>query len=73
MSKITIINVELAELIEREMNKAELDQLKKDREDFAKEKVLIKEKQDADAAAKAALLEKLGITEQEAALLLGGN
>jgi hypothetical protein len=66
---ITIHNAETGKIIEREMTKTEADQLAADKE-------LSKAKATAEAtkaAEKAALLAKLGITEQEAALLLGGN
>ena len=69
MTTIKIHNAETGEVIEREMNKAELDQLKADQE-------LAKAEADAKAAKaheRAALLERLGITEDEARLLLGGN
>jgi hypothetical protein len=71
MSKpfIKIVNVETGEEIEREMTDVEFEQYEADIE---KAKV-----KDAKAAAKAAqrqaLLDKLGITEDEARLLLGGN
>lgn len=62
-----IINCETGEVSERELNKAEKDQQKIDAAEaeakFAKEK--------AEAEAKAQLLAKLGITEDEAKLLLG--
>ena len=66
---IRIHNSETDEVIEREMNSEELAQLEAD-----------KAKAEAEAAAKAEaeakrqhLLEKLGITADEARLLLGGN
>lgn len=63
----TIVNCETGEIIERELNKAEKDQQKID------EAALITEKTEAEAKAqaKADLLAKLGITEEEAKLLLG--
>ena len=64
---IKIVNVETGEEIEREMTKEELVQQAKDIE--AEEKRLANLQ--AQAAAKAALLERLGITEEEAKLLLG--
>jgi AmiR/NasT family two-component response regulator len=67
MSMITIHNTETGEIIEREMNEAELAQ---HQIDAAAEKARIAEAK-AKAKAKAALLEKLGITEEEAKLLLG--
>lgn len=68
MNKI-IANVETGEIIEREMNAEELAQWEAD-------KIAAEAKAQAKAeteAARAALLEKLGITADEARLLLGGN
>lgn len=64
---IRIHNVELDEIIDREMNDKEFAQYKKDQEEALKAKLL----QDEKAAKRAALLEKLGITEEEAKVLLG--
>jgi len=66
MAFITIHNVQTNEIVEREMNDLELSQwqsdiLKAESEKLARAEI---------AAAKAALLEKLGITEDEAKLLL---
>lgn len=70
MSYTKIIhNVETGEIIERELTTEEFAQLKKD------EAIAVAEAQ-AKAEAQAqrqALLAKLGITEDEAKLLLGGN
>lgn len=66
MSIIKIHNVETNEIIEREMNAEELAQLERDK---AKAEAQKQAKAEA-AAGKAALLEKLGITEEEAKLLL---
>jgi hypothetical protein len=66
-SIIKIVNVETGEEIEREMTADELAQ----READAIEAVAIIAAQSKAAADKAALLEKLGITEDEARLLLG--
>lgn len=64
---IKIHNVETNEIIEREMTAEELSALEKSNEAYAKEKnELIEQK-----LAKKVLLEKLGITEDEAKLLLG--
>jgi len=54
------------EFIDREMNAAEFAQYEKDQAEFNARKVEV----EAKAAAKAALLERLGITEDEAKLLL---
>lgn len=68
MNEIVIIhNTETNEIIEREANLEELEQLEKDRLDAEKEAAEIAKR----AEAKAALLERLGITEEEAKLLLG--
>ena len=66
MTKIQEINTETQEVITRDANKAELEMLKLHKENYAKELA------DAEikAKAKAALLDRLGITEDEAKLLL---
>jgi hypothetical protein len=57
------------EIIDREMNDAEFEQYQAERAAEA-----VKQQELAEAAAKRqALLDKLGITEDEAKLLLGGN
>lgn len=68
MSKpiIKIHNVETGEIIEREMNEAEFAEWENQQAKAAQEAQIKAEA----AAAKAALLEKLGITEDEAKLLL---
>ena len=64
--KVTETNAATGETIEREPNDAELAQIEIDAENQA-----IKDAEDAEkATAKAALLERLGITADEAALLL---
>lgn len=67
---IQIHDVENDEVIVRELTDAE--QAERDAEVAAwiKEKEIKQAKAEADAAAKAALLEKLGITEEQAKLLL---
>lgn len=63
---IKIINIETGETVERELNVEELAQQEiDDAADLA-----IKKVKEAQAQAKTALLEKLGITEDEAKLLL---
>ena len=64
--KILEHNCETGEAIEREMTKEEADQYKKNQEATA---IRLAE-QEARANAKAALLDRLGITADEAALLL---
>jgi hypothetical protein len=60
-------NVETGEVIEREMTVEEIEQFESDKaEAVAKAKAQAKK-----AAEKVALLERLGITEDEAKLLLG--
>jgi len=66
---IKIHNAETGEVIEREMNEAEVKQYETDQ-------LLAQARSEAEAAKateKQALLNKLGITQEEAALLLGGN
>lgn len=69
MAKVIEHNVSTNAIIEREMNAEELAQLEADK---AADEVKAQAKAEAEAA-KAALLAKLGITEEEARLLLGGN
>lgn len=66
MTTVTIHNVESGEIIERDMTPAELEQYKADQVALAKEITA----RNAVALAKKALLEKLGLTEEEAKLLL---
>ncbi len=66
---VRIHNTETNEVIDREMNDTEYAQYQADQAEL--------QARQAEAAAKAAqrqaLLDKLGITEDEARLLLGGN
>lgn len=63
---VKIIDLETGQEIEREMNAEELKQLDKDKAEIAAKAA----EAEAKAAQKAALLEKLGINEDEARLLL---
>ena len=63
---IRVHNTETDEIIDREMTAAELKVYEANQESYAAEKA----EADAKATAKAALLSKLGITAEEAALLL---
>lgn len=63
---IKIHNVETGEIIEREMNAQELAQEEADKADFEAQKAAKAEKE----AEKAALLAQLGITADQAKLLL---
>jgi len=67
MTTIKIHNVETGEVIERDMNAEELAQWESAQTAQAEREAV----EAAKAAEKAALLEKLGITEDEARLLLG--
>jgi len=66
-----IVNCETGEVIERELNKEEKDQQKIDQIAFDLEQKAKEAEAEAKAAKKAALLERLGITQEEANLLLG--
>ena len=61
-----IVNCETGEITDRELNKAEKDQQKIDEAEIAAAQA----EAEAKAHAKAALLAKLGITAEEATLLL---
>lgn len=63
---VRVHNVQTGEVIDREMNDEELAKWEEAQKAIAEEA----EKLAAEANAKAALLEKLGITEEEAKLLL---
>jgi hypothetical protein len=63
---VVIYDAETGETIEREMNTKELAQWQADQE----AKAIIETEAEAKAAQKAALLDRLGITEDEAKLLL---
>ena len=60
------VNIETGEEVLREMNAAEIAQLEKDKA----QKLTNEQAQNAKATAKAALLAQLGITEEQAKLLL---
>ena len=70
MSKL-IVNCETGEAVERDLNKAEKDQLKIDKESSAAEFAEFQAKEAAKETAKAAILDRLGLTANEAKLLLG--
>jgi hypothetical protein len=67
MSKIIIHNAETNEITEREMNKKELDQAKLDAAYYTKQQA----EAEAKEAARQAILDRLGLTADEAKLLLG--
>jgi len=64
---IRIHNIETNEIIDREMNDAEFEQYETDQIAIAARQAAVTQK----AADKAALLTQLGITEEQAKLLLG--
>ena len=66
---VRIHNQTTGEVIDREMN---VEELAKWEVDKAEAEAKMQAKAEAEGA-RAALLEKLGITEEEAKLLLGGN
>lgn len=70
---IVIVDAETNETIEREMNDVEFAE-HQDSIDRQNQAILEREQQEAaKLAQRQALLDKLGITEEEAKLLLGGN
>ena len=66
----TIHNVETGEILEREFNDEEFAQYEADQAAYLAQKTEAQAKAEAQATAKAALLERLGITQAEADLLL---
>jgi hypothetical protein len=67
--QVTIHNVETDEVIIRDASAEELAQIEADKAEYA----AYKAEADAKAAQRQALLERLGITQEEAQLLLGGK
>jgi vacuolar-type H+-ATPase subunit H len=67
----TIINCETGETTERELNKAEKDQQKIDEAQIKAAKLLSEAEAGARAMQRQAILDKLGLTADEARLLLG--
>jgi hypothetical protein len=67
---ITIINCETGEVVEREQNAKEIKQQETDSAAVQAASDLQQSEAEANAAAKAALLARLGITADEATLLL---
>lgn len=63
---IKIVNAETGEEIERAMNAAEFKQYELEQANYK----MAKDEREAQAVAKQALLDRLGITAEEAALLL---
>jgi hypothetical protein len=70
MSKL-IVDCETGETIQRELNKAEKDQQKIDEANSATARAIINAEAEAKETAKAAILDRLGLTADEAKLLLG--
>ena len=66
---VRIHNTEVDEVIDREMNDVEYAQYQIDQAELAAKEQAITEQ----AATKAALLARLGITQEEANLLIGGS
>jgi hypothetical protein len=65
-----IINCETGEVTERELNKAEKDKQKLDEAEIAEALAIALAKEDLKIQARVELLQRLGITEDEAKLLL---
>lgn len=64
-----IVNADTGEIIERDYTKEELAEMK-----VAEEKAKVLQAEiEAKAAARQVILDRLGLTEEEARLLLGGN
>jgi len=68
-----IINVETGEVIERELNAEEIAQQEIDEAKLAEIELKRQAEAEAKAAQRQAILNRLGITEEEARILLGGN
>jgi hypothetical protein len=73
MSEPTVVIIQGDVVTERPMTETELEQLAKDKAANEAFNAEMLPKELAAVAARTALLAKLGITEEEARLLLGGN
>ena len=69
-NEIAVANIETGEVIQRPMTKSELEKDKLNQAYFSQLAENEKAEAEAMASAKTALLQKLGITAEEAALLL---
>ena len=69
-NEIAIANIETGEVIQRPMTKSELEKDKQNQAYFSELAENEKAEAEAKATAKAALLTQLGITEEQAKLLL---
>ena len=69
----TIVNCETGEIIERELTEAEIQQQEIDEAAIAQRAALIQAEAEEKATARQAILDRLGISAEEAQLLLGGN
>ena len=72
MSKL-IIDVLTGETIERELNSEEIAQQVIDEANIQSAQAILQAEADARTAQRQAVLNRLGITEEEARILLGGN
>jgi len=72
MTKL-IINCETNEVVERKLNDEEIQQQITDEAYIAEKRALMIAEAEAKAAQRQAVLNRLGITEEEARILLGGN
>jgi hypothetical protein len=66
-----IIDCETGEVVERELNAEEMAQQEVDEADLAAVEALIKAEAETKATQRQAILDRLGLTEDEARLLLG--
>lgn len=66
-----IFNIQTGETTLRDFTKAEADQMDKDRAEWAAKVAADKAEAEAKAAARQPILDRLGLTADEAAILLG--
>ena len=72
MTKL-IVNVETGEEIVRELNAEEIAQQEIDEANYLAAKAILDAEAEAKEAARQVILDRLGLTADEAQLLLGGN
>jgi hypothetical protein len=69
--KATEIYAQTGEVIERDFTKAELEQRKKDEKEYATAEAIKQAEAEAKEIAKAAILDRLGLTADELKTILG--
>ena len=73
MSIIVEHNVETGEIVEVQLSAAEVKQLEKEQAEIEQKQAIAQAEAEAKATAKAAILNRIGLTADELKTILGGN